>query len=61
MSLLDIHVLGSPILRHETTPVTAVTDEMRRLIDEGIGYGLALEGISAANVAQAATEQHRPN
>jgi enoyl-CoA hydratase/carnithine racemase len=29
----------------------ALTQKLRRLIDEGIGYGLALEGISAADVA----------
>ena len=28
MSLLEIHVLGSPVLREVTTPVDAVTDEM---------------------------------
>jgi hypothetical protein len=27
---------------------------LRRIIDEGTGYGLALEGISAADVARAA-------
>ena len=32
---------------------TALTQKLRRLIDEGIGYGLALEGISAADVARA--------
>lgn len=29
----------------------ALTQKLRRLIDEGAGYGLALEGISAADVA----------
>jgi enoyl-CoA hydratase/carnithine racemase len=29
----------------------ALTQKLRRIIDEGIGYGLALEGISAADVA----------
>lgn len=29
----------------------ALTQKLRRVIDEGIGYGLALEGISAAGVA----------
>lgn len=32
MSILDIRVLGDPILRQATTPVTAMTDELRRLI-----------------------------
>jgi enoyl-CoA hydratase/carnithine racemase len=30
----------------------ALTQKLRRLVDEGIGYSLALEGISAANVAR---------
>lgn len=30
----------------------ALTQKLRRLIDEGVGYGLALEGISAADVAR---------
>jgi hypothetical protein len=32
----------------------ALTQRLRRIVDEGIGYGLALEGISAAEVARAA-------
>jgi enoyl-CoA hydratase/carnithine racemase len=31
----------------------ALTQKLRRLVDEGVGYGLALEGISAAEVARA--------
>ena len=31
----------------------ALTQKLRRIIDEGVGYGLALEGISAAAVARA--------
>ena len=31
----------------------AMTQKLRRIIDEGVGYGLALEGISAADVALA--------
>ena len=34
----------------------ALTQRLRRIIDEGTGYGLALEGISAADVARAAAE-----
>jgi len=30
----------------------ALTQKLRRIIDGGIGYGLALEGISAADVAR---------
>jgi peptide deformylase len=32
VSILDIRVLGDPILRQATKPVTEVTDELRRLI-----------------------------
>src|SRR5467141_1358195 len=31
----------------------ALNQKLRRIIDEGVGYGLALEGISAADVARA--------
>jgi enoyl-CoA hydratase/carnithine racemase len=34
----------------------ALTQKLRRIIDEGVGYGLALEGISAADVARAASK-----
>jgi enoyl-CoA hydratase/carnithine racemase len=35
----------------------ALTQQLRRLIDEGTGYGLALEGISAADVARTIAAQ----
>jgi enoyl-CoA hydratase/carnithine racemase len=31
----------------------ALTQKLRRIVDEGVGYGLGLEGISAADVARA--------
>lgn len=34
----------------------ALTQKLRRIIDEGVGYGLALEGISAADVARASPQ-----
>lgn len=34
MSLLDIHVLGSPILRQDTTRVEHITPQLRRLVDD---------------------------
>jgi len=37
----------------------ALTQKLRRIIDEGSGYSLALEGISAADVARAAAQNHR--
>ena len=38
----------------------ALTQKLRRIIDEGSGYSLALEGISAADVARAAAQNKRP-
>ena len=37
----------------------ALTQKLRRIIDEGSGYSLALEGISAADVARAAAQNER--
>jgi peptide deformylase len=48
MSLLDIHVLGDPILRQETTPVVEVTDELRRLMDDMFETMYAAKGIGLA-------------
>ena len=48
MSLLDIRVLGDPILRQETTPVTTVTDELRSLIDDMFETMYAAKGIGLA-------------
>jgi enoyl-CoA hydratase/carnithine racemase len=39
-----------PLTTHYTR--IALTQKLRRIIDEGVGYGLALEGISAAEVAR---------
>lgn len=48
MSLLDIHLLGSPILRQETVPVEGVSDELRRLIDDMFETMYAAKGIGLA-------------
>ena len=48
MSLLEIHVLGSPVLRTETTPVTAITDDLRRLVDDMFRTMRAAQGIGLA-------------
>ena len=48
MSLLEIHVLGSPVLRTETTPVTAITDDLRRLVDDMFETMRAAQGIGLA-------------
>ena len=48
MSLLEIHVLGSPLLRTETTPVTTITDEVRRLVEDMFETMRAAQGIGLA-------------
>lgn len=48
MSLLDIHVLGSPILRQETERVTQFTPELRRLVDDMFDTMHAAGGIGLA-------------
>ncbi|HUX32468.1 MAG TPA: peptide deformylase [Gemmatimonadaceae bacterium] len=48
MSLLDIRVLGDPILREETLPVGSVTDEVRRLIDDMFETMAVAQGIGLA-------------
>ena len=48
MSLLDVRLLGDPILRQETTPVTAVTDAIRRLVDDMFETMYAAKGIGLA-------------
>ena len=48
MSLLDLRVLGDPILRRETNPVATVTDDLRRLIDDMFETMRAAKGIGLA-------------
>ena len=55
MSLLPIHLLGSPVLRQHSVEVPAVDDEVRRLIadmfetmDAAKGIGLAANQVGAA-------------
>ncbi|HWJ21664.1 MAG TPA: peptide deformylase [Gemmatimonadaceae bacterium] len=48
MALLPIHVLGDPVLRETTTPVAAVTDELRRLMDDMFETMYAARGIGIA-------------
>jgi peptide deformylase len=48
VSLLEIHVLGSPLLRTETTPVTTITDEVRRLVEDMFETMRAAQGIGLA-------------
>jgi enoyl-CoA hydratase/carnithine racemase len=49
-------IAGLPPLTSRYTRV-ALTQKLRRIIDEGAGYGLALEGISAADVARSMAPQ----
>lgn len=48
MSVLDLRVLGDPVLRQETKPVAAVTDELRRLIDDMFETMRLAKGIGLA-------------
>jgi peptide deformylase len=48
VTVLGIHVLGSPILRQETAPVAAVSDDVRRLIDDMFETMYAARGIGLA-------------
>jgi len=57
MSLLDIRVLGDPILRQDTTPVTEVTDELRRLMDDMFETMYAAKGIGLAAPQVGRTER----
>ncbi len=57
MSLLDIYVLGAPVLRKETAVVPAVTDEHRRLIDDMFETMYAANGIGIAAPQVGRTER----
>jgi len=48
VSLLDIHVHGSPILREETQPVAQVTDDIRQLARDMLETMYAAKGIGLA-------------
>lgn len=57
MSLLEIHVLGSPLLREETKPVTQITDELRQLVDDMFETMRAAQGIGLAAPQVGRTER----
>jgi peptide deformylase len=57
MSLLDIYVLGAPVLREETKPVEEVTDELRALIDDMFETMYAARGIGLAAPQVGRTER----
>ena len=55
MSLLNLHLLGSPVLRQRSAEIAAVDDEVRRLIDDmcetmdaARGVGLAANQVGVA-------------
>ncbi len=48
---LAAHIVQLPLLTSKYTRI-GFTQRLRRVIDEGIGYGLALEGITATDVAR---------
>ena len=57
MKILDIRVLGDPVLRRETTPVTEVSDDLRKLISEMFDTMYAAEGIGLAAPQVGRTER----
>jgi peptide deformylase len=57
VSVLGIHVLGSGILRQETTPIAAVTDAIRQLVDDMFETMYAAKGIGLAAPQVGRTER----
>ena len=49
MSLLDLHLLGSPVLREESKPVKVVDDETRRYIADLFETMYAAKGVGLAS------------
>jgi peptide deformylase len=57
MAVLPIHVLGSSVLRQETTPVTVVTPELLRLADDMFDTMHAASGVGLAAPQVGRTER----
>lgn len=57
MSILDIRVLGDPVLRKETVKVESVTDDIRALIRDMFDTMYAAEGIGLAAPQVGRTER----
>jgi peptide deformylase len=57
VSLLDIRVLGDPILRAETTPVATITEDLRRLARDMFETMHAAKGIGLAAPQVGRTER----
>jgi peptide deformylase len=70
VSLLKLHLLGSPVLRQRSAPIDAVDDAVRRLVDDlfetmyaAKGVGLAANQVGIAQrvaVVDVGTEAHEP-
>lgn len=48
MAILDIRVLGDPILRQRTQPVATITDEIKQLVQDMFDTMYAAEGMGLA-------------
>ncbi|HEV7387254.1 MAG TPA: peptide deformylase [Gemmatimonadaceae bacterium] len=57
MSILDIRVLGDPVLRKPTKPVSDITDELKQLIADMFETMYAAEGIGLAAPQVGRTER----
>lgn len=57
MAILPITVLGAPVLRQATVPVTEVTDELRRLADDMFETMRAASGVGLAAPQVGRTER----
>jgi peptide deformylase len=57
VKILDIRVLGDPVLRKATTPVETITDEIRTLISDMFDTMYAAEGIGLAAPQVGRTER----
>ena len=57
MSILDIRVLGDPVLRKPTKRVNEITDELRQLIADMFETMYAAEGIGLAAPQVGRTER----
>ena len=57
MTILDIRVLGDPILRQATTPVREVTEELRVLVDDMFATMYHARGIGLAAPQVGRTER----
>jgi peptide deformylase len=57
VSILDIRVLGDPILRQATVPITEMTDDIRRLVDDMFETMYHARGIGLAAPQVGRTER----